>query len=72
MHTRIQLDITAELSVREGENGTYEIVVLDPHSESSTVLEVFPAQAQQILDGLAARVAQAETARNESSKAGAA
>lgn len=44
LHTRLQLDPRAELSLRPGRDGTVEIVVLDPDSECSVVIEMSPQQ----------------------------
>ena len=70
MHSRIQLDVTAQLSVRECGNGRYEIVAFDPHGESTVGMELFPEQAQAILDGLAGLAAKAEAVRAEAAKSG--
>ena len=50
MHTRIQLDPSAETSVRKGKDGTYEIVILDPNSECSGVIELSPQQLAAICE----------------------
>lgn len=52
MHTRLQLDITAEISIRDGANGTTEIVILDTTSEASTVIELMGKHAEQLRDAL--------------------
>lgn len=40
IHTRLQLDPNAKLSLRAGQNGTVEVVILDPASEASCVIEM--------------------------------
>jgi hypothetical protein len=40
MHTRIQLDPHAEVSFRRGKDGAVEMVILDPRSENSAVVEM--------------------------------
>ncbi|NUT53260.1 MAG: hypothetical protein HOV94_39145 [Saccharothrix sp.] len=44
IHSRVQLDPTAQLSVRPGRDGAVEILALDPHSDCSTVIELSPTQ----------------------------
>jgi len=52
MHNRIQLDTTAEISVRDGSNGTTEVVILDSASEASIVIELMGKHAEQLRDAL--------------------
>lgn len=54
MHTRIQLDITAQISIREGVNGTKEIVIFDGSGDASMVIELMGKQVEDLrkaLDG---------------------
>lgn len=44
MHTRLQLDPSAQLSLRPGRDGTFEILVLDGDCSHSTVIELSPQQ----------------------------
>lgn len=46
MHTRIQLDVTAQISLRTNKEGRFELVFLD--GDASTVIEVFAEQADTI------------------------
>lgn len=48
MHTKLQLDPTATISLRTGRDGAIEVVILDPNSECSTVIELSPKQLQAI------------------------
>lgn len=48
MHTRIQLDPSATVSLRKGKDGSVEIVILDPNSECSAVVELSPEQLEAI------------------------
>lgn len=50
MHTRLQLDITAEITIRDGANGTTEVVILD--GDASTVIELMGKHAEQLRDAL--------------------
>lgn len=50
MHTRIQLDPSITVSLRKGEHGTVEIVLLDPDSECSGVIELSPQQFAAICE----------------------
>jgi len=47
IHTRLQLDPTAEVSVR-WTGDAYEIVVLDPASEASAVISLSTDQLDEI------------------------
>ncbi|GAB3437424.1 hypothetical protein [Actinophytocola sediminis] len=51
IHTRIQLDPGAEISLRAGSNGTVEVVIQDPGSECSSVIEMSPEQLAAIRQG---------------------
>lgn len=53
IHTRLQLDPGAEISLRPGSGGTVEIVVLDPSSEASLVVELTPEQLAGICEAAA-------------------
>ncbi|MFD8497998.1 hypothetical protein [Amycolatopsis sp. NPDC059657] len=44
IHTRLQLDPGAQISLRSGRDGAVEIVVLDPASEALCVIEMSPKQ----------------------------
>ena len=46
MHTRIQLDVTATVSVRTTDAGRVEVVILD--GDASTVLDMFAKQADTL------------------------
>ncbi|WP_161780903.1 hypothetical protein [Amycolatopsis orientalis] len=49
MHTRIQLDPSAEISIRPAaESDVWEIVVLDPRSDCSAVIELTTPQLLSI------------------------
>jgi hypothetical protein len=55
MHTRIQLDPSAEISLRDGEDGAVEILVLDPNSECSSVIELSPQQLAALCEEASVR-----------------
>lgn len=44
IHTRLQLDPRAELSLRVGRNDTVEILVIEPDSDASCVIEMSSKQ----------------------------
>lgn len=52
LHTRIQLDTTAEFSTRPGQNGKTEIVVIDPHGDASLVIELMDKQVDALRQAL--------------------
>lgn len=49
MHTRIQLDPTAQIQLRDGADGV-EIVITDPTSEASTVIDMTPQQLASLAE----------------------
>ncbi len=51
MHTRIQLDPSATIHLRTGRDNALEIVILDPNSECSSVIELSPTQLEAIRQG---------------------
>jgi len=51
MHTRLQLDLSARITLRQGNGDAIEVVILDPNSECSTVIELSPAQLAVIAQG---------------------
>ena len=48
IHSRIQFDPTAQISVRPGADGAIDIVALDPHGDASTVISMTPAQLNTV------------------------
>jgi hypothetical protein len=40
IHSRLQLDPNADVTVRDGADGTYEIVVLEPAGDASAVINL--------------------------------
>lgn len=50
IHTRIQVDPGADVSVRGGENGTVEILILDESGDASAVVNLSPKQLAAICE----------------------
>jgi hypothetical protein len=44
IHSRTQIDPTAQISVRPGTDGAVDIVALDPHGDASAVISMSPTQ----------------------------
>ncbi len=55
MHTRLQLDPSAEISLRPGRDGAVEVVILDPNSECSAVIEMSPQQLAALCEQASVR-----------------
>jgi hypothetical protein len=52
IHTRLQLDPNAQVTVRDGAEGTYEILVLEPAGDASAVINVTPEHLDAICKAL--------------------
>jgi len=50
IHTRMQLDPSAEVSVRLGADGSVEVLVLDPQGDASGVIGMSPKQMATICE----------------------
>ena len=50
IHTRMQLDPSAEVSVRLGADGTVEVLILDLQGDASGVIEMSPKQMATICE----------------------
>lgn len=50
IHTRMQLDPFAEVSLRPGADGAVEILILDPQGDASGVIEMSPQQLATICE----------------------
>ncbi|MFE2755658.1 hypothetical protein ACFXGA_27025 [Actinosynnema sp. NPDC059335] len=48
IHSRIQLDPTAQISVRPGTDGAIDIVALDSNGDASAVISMTPAQINTV------------------------
>lgn len=49
IHSRIQVDPAAKVSVRPGPDGTVDLVVLDPAGDASAVVNLLPAHLAEIM-----------------------
>ncbi|QFU87894.1 hypothetical protein [Amycolatopsis sp. YIM 10] len=50
MHFHLQLDPGAEFLLRQNEDGTFEILITEPSSENSTVIELSGPQVMALRD----------------------